>query len=137
MTVTSAPPVAGPDQKATMIHIGVLSPMTGGLFFGEVLAGVVREVAAAGGRVTLVQTLDAGLTGDEVAPAPDLDVPVGWDNIDGFIAIVQAASEASLRAIQAAGKPVVLTSTLFEGFDAVSVMADNNACTPALLSAIT
>ena len=31
-----------------MIHIGVLSPVAGGFFFGEVLAGIVREVAAAG-----------------------------------------------------------------------------------------
>ena len=29
-----------------MIHVGVLSPVTGGLFFGEVLSGVVRAVAA-------------------------------------------------------------------------------------------
>jgi len=117
-----------------MIHVGVLSPVTGGFFFGEVLAGIVREVAASGGRVTLVQTLDAGLSGDEISPAPDLNVPVGWDHIDGFIAIALAASEASLRAIQAAGKPVVLTSTLFEDFDAVSVMADNYAGVHAAVS---
>src|SRR5665647_383185 len=123
MTVTSPCQEAGSDQKATMIHVGVLSPVTGGFFFGEVLAGIVREVAAAGGRVTLVQTLDAGLSGDEISPAPDLNAHVGWDHIDGFVAVARAASEASLRAIQAAGKPVVLTSTLFEGFDAVSVMA--------------
>jgi len=110
-----------------MIHVGVLSPVTGGFFFGEVLAGIVREVAAAGGRVTLVQTLDAGLSGDEISPAPDLNVPVGWDHIDGFIAIAQAASEASLRAIQAAGKPVVLTSNILEGVDGATVVADNVA----------
>ena len=40
-----------------MIHVGVLSPVTGGFFFGEVLDGIVREVASAGGHVTLVQTL--------------------------------------------------------------------------------
>src|SRR5674476_252758 len=134
MTVTSPCQEAGSDQKATMIHVGVLSPVTGGFFFGEVLAGIVREVAAAGGRVTLVQTLDAGLSGDEISPAPDLNAHVGWDHIDGFVAVARAASEASLRAIQAAGKPVVLTSTLFEGFDAVSVMADNNAGVHAAVS---
>src|SRR5665648_217722 len=117
-----------------MIHVGVLSPVTGGFFFGEVLAGIVREVAAAGGRVTLVQTLDAGLSGDKISPAPDLTAQVGWDHIDGFVAVARAASEASLRAIQAAGKPVVLTSTLFEDFDAVSVMADNYAGVHAAVS---
>ena len=59
---------------------------------------------------------------------------MGWDHIDGFIAIAQAASEVSLRANREAGKPLVLTSNLFEGLDAASVMADNNAGVHAAVS---
>ena len=53
------------------ITIGVLSPVTGGSYYGKILAGITREVAAVGGRVVLVQTLDAGLSSDEVVGAPD------------------------------------------------------------------
>ncbi|WP_024285866.1 EAL domain-containing protein [Cellulomonas sp. KRMCY2] len=107
-----------------MIHIGVLSPVTGGFYFGEVLAGVVQEVAAAGGRVTLIQTLDAGRTGDEFVPAPTIDAPVGAGCIDAFIAVAQASDASYLRTLRAAGTPVVLVSNDLD-VDAATVMADN------------
>ena len=109
-----------------MIHIGVLSPVTGGFYFGDVLAGVVAEVAAAGGRVTVVQTLDAGRTGDEFVPAPDVAAPVAWDAVDGFVAIAQAASEPYLRRLLATGKPLVLTSNTLD-LDVATVVADNRS----------
>lgn len=108
-----------------MSHLGVLAPVTGGFFFGEVLSGFVREVAAAGGRVTLVQTLDAGLSGDDVVPAPDVTVPVGLAHIDGYAAIAQASSGSFLRRLREAGKPVVLMSNALDDLDAASVVADN------------
>ncbi|MBX9246321.1 EAL domain-containing protein [Actinotalea ferrariae] len=107
-----------------MVHIGVLSPVTGGFYFGEVLAGVVRVVAAAGGRVTLVQTLDAGHSGDEFVPAPDLSAPVGWDHLDGFVTVAQATGAGFLQRIRATGRPVVITSNDL-AVDAATVVADN------------
>ena len=62
-------PEGGVGRVRPVIHVGVLSPVTGGFFFGEVLVGVVREVALRGGHVTLVQTLDAGQSGDAFTPS--------------------------------------------------------------------
>jgi len=108
-----------------MIHVGVLSPVTGGTFFGEVLAGIVRHVAAHGGRVTLVQTLDAGLSGDDLMPAPDVGALVGVGHIDGFISIAQACDAAYLQRLRTLGKPVVTTSNDLPTVDAASVAGDN------------
>jgi diguanylate cyclase (GGDEF)-like protein len=108
-----------------MIHVGVLSPVTGGSAFGEVLGGIVREVAAAGGRVSLMQTLDAGRTGDEVVPAPDVSVPLGWDTFDGFIAIAEASSASYLQQLRASGRHVVLVSNDLD-LDAATVAADSS-----------
>ena len=106
------------------MHIGVLSPVSGGFYFGEILAGVVRQVTAVDGTVTLLQTLDAGRTGDDVLPAPPVDVPLGWRSIDGFIAVAGAADPAYLRALRAAGRPLVLAGTALD-VDAPSVLTDN------------
>lgn len=108
-----------------MIHIGVLSPVTGGFYFGDILSGVVREVAAVGGHVTLIQTLDAGQSGDEVLAAPEFRVPVGWDHIDGFVTIIEAASVTYLRQIREAGIPVVVVSNHLD-VDAATVVPDNH-----------
>jgi diguanylate cyclase (GGDEF)-like protein/PAS domain S-box-containing protein len=108
-----------------MVHVGVLSPVTGGPFYGDVLVGIVREVAAVGGHVTMIQTMDAGVSGDEVMPAPSITVPIGWDQIDGFIAIAQASSSDYLNRLRAADKPVVITSNIMDDVDAASVVANN------------
>ncbi|NCT92687.1 EAL domain-containing protein [Cellulomonas sp. APG4] len=107
--------------------IGVLSPITGGFYFGEVLAGVVEAVAAAGGSVCLVQTLDAGRTGDEFLPAPEVRAPVAWDQVDAVVSIAQAASPASLASLRDAGLPVALAGNEVDGLDALTVVADNTA----------
>ena len=107
-----------------MVNVGVLSPVTGGFFFGEVLAGVVREVASVGGHVTLVQTLDAGQTSDEFEPSM-AQTTVGWDSIDGFVAIAWATHAGYLDRLRAAGKPVVMVSNDLGAVDAATVVADN------------
>lgn len=107
-----------------MIHIGVLSPVTGGFYFGEVLAGVVRTVTAAGGRVTLVQTLDAGRAAEQFSSAPNVLTPAGWASLDGFVAISWAATERYLRTLHATGKPLVLVSNDVQ-LDVTTVVVDN------------
>lgn len=107
-----------------MIHIGVISPVTGGFYFGEVLAGVVRTVTAAGGRVTLVQTLEAGRAAEQFSSAADVLTPAGWANLDGFVAISWAATERYLRTLHATGKPLVLVSNDVQ-LDVDTVVVDN------------
>lgn len=113
-----------------MVHVGVLSPVTGGFYFGEVLAGAVREIADAGGRVTLLQTLDAGRTAESFTSAPRVRAPAGWASLDGFIAIAWAADAEHLRQLRDAGKPVVLISNDIE-LDATTVVVDNEDCVRA------
>jgi diguanylate cyclase (GGDEF)-like protein/PAS domain S-box-containing protein len=108
-----------------MIHVGVLSPLTGGFFFGEALDGIVREVAAAGGRVTLVQTLDAGQQWDDFRHGGTKVDPVGWQDIDGLIALTWSVDEDDVRRAQDAGKPVVLAASTLEGLEVSNVVCDN------------
>ena len=62
------------------ITVGVLSPVTGGFYYGKIVAGIAREVAAVGGHVVLIQTLDAGLGRDEVVSAPYFATSTAWDH---------------------------------------------------------
>jgi diguanylate cyclase (GGDEF)-like protein len=103
----------------------VLSPVTGGFYFGKIVAGVAREVAAVGGRVVVIQTLDAGLHSDEVVSAPDFATSTGWDHLDGVISIATATYRNYLHRLQEAGKPVVLASDEIDGFAAPSATPDN------------
>ncbi|MBB2924764.1 EAL domain-containing protein [Cellulomonas cellasea] len=106
-----------------MVHVGVLTPITGGFYYGDVVANVTQAVAAAGGHVTLVQTIDAGRSRQKLPPAPD--VPhIGWDSFDGIVAIAQAASASSLRSAIASGTPVVTVGSEID-LDAAQVVADN------------
>ena len=84
------------------ITVGVLSPVTGGSYYGKILAGIAREVAAVGGQVVLVQTLDAGLSNDEVILAPDFVTPTAWDHIDGVISIATATQRQHLDRLRLA-----------------------------------
>ena len=107
------------------ITIGVFSPVTGGLYYGKIVVGIAREVAAVGGRVVLIQTLDAGLGSDEVPAATDFTTPTGWDHLDGAISIATATPRAYLDRLRAAGKAVALASGELDGFDAPSATPDN------------
>ena len=107
------------------ITIGVLSPVTGGSYYGKVLAGIAREVAAVGGQVVLVQTLDAGLSNDEVILAPDFESRTAWDHIDGVISIATATKRQHLDRLRLAGKPVALASDVIVGLAVPSAMPDN------------
>jgi diguanylate cyclase (GGDEF)-like protein/PAS domain S-box-containing protein len=105
--------------------IAVLSPVTGGFYFGGVLSGITREVAAAGGQVVLLQTLDAGRSGDEALGPPDFATPSAMDHVDGVIALAASVRRAFLEDLRALGKPVVLAGHQVESFDALSAMPDN------------
>ncbi len=111
--------------RARPTTIGVLSPSTGGYFFGEVLAGVVSAVdAAGGGRVVLLQTLDAGQSTD-VMPTDEASLPLAWSHVDALVTIAWAAGPELLARARAAGIPVVLASNEMPGIDGASVVVDN------------
>ena len=105
--------------------IAVLSPVTGGYYFGRVLSGITREVAAEGGQVVLLQTLDSGRSGDEALGAPDFATPSAMAHADGVIALAASVRRPFLERLRAMGKPVVLAGYQVEGFDTRSAMSDN------------
>ncbi|MDX6206263.1 MAG: hypothetical protein QOF39_2320 [Frankiales bacterium] len=110
----------------TVPAIGVLSPLVSGFYFGGILDGIAGAAAEAGFTTLAFQCLPAGVTAADHHNAPqELMRPVGWAKVAGFISIVQAASDASLRTIQASGTPVVLVSHEVEGLSCPIVVPDN------------
>ncbi|WP_165372757.1 EAL domain-containing protein [Pengzhenrongella frigida] len=118
-----------------MIHrtttILVLTPSTGGYYYGGVLAGITREAAAAGARLVLVQTLDPGARNDDVGELNEFSIPVAWSQVDGVVSITTAVRGAYLQRVRDAGIPVVLASTRLADFHAPAALPDNRGGTAA------
>lgn len=108
------------------LTIGVLSPLLAGAFFGRLMDGIARRVAAAGGRVVAIQTLDAAL-GDRYPAVPPFEEPVGRDEVAGYIAVINAVSARYLEAARSQGKPVVTISGQVQGFECPAVLPDNTS----------
>ena len=106
------------------LTVGVLSPLLAGSFFGQVVQGLARHVATLGGRVLAVQTLDATL-GDDYTGLPPFSTPVGWEQVAGFVTIINAVGKSYLQDIRALGKPVVMVSHHVPGFVCPEVLPDN------------
>lgn len=102
---------------------------TSGFYFGELLAGLTHEVASAGGRVVVVQTLDHGDVADAVVRTPEFDVPVAWDEVDGAVAVSLAAGAPYLTRLREHGVPVVLASSRLDGLDVPLALPDNRGGT--------
>ncbi|MCU1432957.1 MAG: diguanylate cyclase with sensor [Actinotalea sp.] len=114
-------------------RVAVLSPVTGGFYFGGILSGIAHEVAAVGGQVVLIQTLDGGRSGDEALGAPDFDTALAWDGVDGVIALAGSTRRPYLERVRAAGMAVVMAGHQVEGFPARSAMPDNSGGVTALV----
>ena len=106
-------------------RIGVLTPLTGGLFWGEIIAGIVQTVEEAGGSVTLIQTLDAGQTVGSYRPTVGTAAALGGAHLDGFVALLRSTDDEYLRRIRETGTPVVVVSEHTRDVDAASVTVDN------------
>jgi diguanylate cyclase (GGDEF)-like protein/PAS domain S-box-containing protein len=110
---------------ATAPTILALAHNTGGFYHGGLLGGLVRQIAAAGGRVIVAETLDPGADDMDWQAAPAFHLPVAWDDVDAVVCIAFACDPEYLRQARAAGKPVVLANHVFEGFDAPVALPDN------------
>ncbi len=105
--------------------IGVLSPVTGGFYYGRVLAGIDRELRSVGGRIVFIQTLDAGIASDDVVEAPDFRTPIAWDHLDGVISIATSTRRRYLQQLLDHDIPVVVASDVVEGLDLPAAVPDN------------
>jgi diguanylate cyclase (GGDEF)-like protein/PAS domain S-box-containing protein len=115
-------PVA--ERRDGQLRIGVLSPLIAGSYMSAVLSAISDTVAGAGGRVVAVQTLDPSQGSLEVR-VPHYTLRAAWNQVAGFIVVVNAVDRSYLEALRMAGKPVVLLSAEVEGFSCPVVQADN------------
>ena len=113
------------DRKTVL----VVTPSLGGHYFGELLAGLTREIAGADGRLVVVETLPESAPRDEAGAPGDFATPVAWSHVDGVVSITTAVGAPYLRGLREAGRPVVLSSTLMPDFDAPAAMPDNHGGT--------
>jgi diguanylate cyclase (GGDEF)-like protein len=107
--------------------IGVLSTSFGGPYFGGVMGGIARAVAAAHGRIVAIQTLDAGTFAVDLAVPPDFGQRVAWDHVDGFVVILNAVEGDYLAEVTASGRPIVMISDNLSGFPGPLVLPDNRS----------
>jgi diguanylate cyclase (GGDEF)-like protein len=107
--------------------VGVLSTSFGGFYFGGLLDGIRAGVAAHGGRMIAVQTMDAGTFNRNFKDPPPFCHRVAWDRIDGFITLLNGADPAYLRQAQASGRPVVGVSDHPKGISCPTVRPDNDS----------
>ena len=114
------------DGRMTVL---ALTPSLGGHYFGELLAGLSREVAEAGGRLVVVETLPEGAPRDEAGTPGDFATPVAWSHVDGVVSITTAVGVPYLRRLRAIGRQVVLSSTAMAGFPAPTATPDNHGGT--------
>ncbi|HEX5206027.1 MAG TPA: EAL domain-containing protein [Actinoplanes sp.] len=111
--------------------VGVLATSFGGPYFGGLLGGIKAAVAAQGGRLIAIQTLDAGTFNTDFRDPPAYSHRVAWESIDGFITILTGANSDYLRAAQESGRPVVVVSDYPDGVSCPTVGPDNRAGTSA------
>jgi diguanylate cyclase (GGDEF)-like protein/PAS domain S-box-containing protein len=114
------------ERRDAQLRIGVLSPLVAGSFMSAVLSAISDTVAGAGGRVVAIQTLDPS-QGSLETRVPHYTLRAAWDQVAGFIVVVNAVDRSYLEALREAGKPVVLLSEEVEGFPCPVVQADNRA----------
>ena len=105
--------------------IGVLSTSFGGLYFGQIMAGIAAATASAGGRLLAVQTFEAGTYSRDLSEPPSFRPRVAWDHISAFAVILNGVDQVYLEAVRAAGKPVVVISDTIPGFSCPVVLPDN------------
>ena len=117
---------------AQPLTVLALTPSIGGYFYGELIAGLTREIVGAGARLVIVQTLEAGTNDGEVGEAGavgDFATPVAWSQVDGVVSLNSAVCSSYLQQLRDAGKPVVLTTAASLSFAAPLVRPDNTGGT--------
>ncbi len=104
----------------------VLTPGLGGYYYGELLAGLAREVAGSGGRLVLVQTPEPEAPDEEPGAGADFATPVAWSEVEGVVVIQTAVGAGYLKRLREDGKAVVLASTQMTDFEAPIATPNNH-----------
>jgi diguanylate cyclase (GGDEF)-like protein len=118
-------------SEAGGLHVGVLSTAFGGPYFGELLAGMARELVATDGRLIAIQTVDAGTVEQDFPDRPLFPHRVAWEHVAGFVVLLNGVSIDFLRAARGSGRPVVVISDDPPGFACPIILPDNSTATRA------
>jgi diguanylate cyclase (GGDEF)-like protein len=110
-----------------VLTVGVLAPLLGGHYFGGILTGVARSASAAGCRAIAVQTFDPGMTAIDYLSVSDFDRWAAWQDVSGFVVILNAVGSGYLDALSRAGKPVVKIGQASPGVVCPVVVPDNRS----------
>jgi diguanylate cyclase (GGDEF)-like protein len=102
--------------------LGVLVPHVGGFYFANLLSGIRSIAGERGARVVAFQT--TGL--DMVWAAEPSTLPLGWDQIDGWIGIGDIAGTAHYERIALAGTPLVTVSARLAIAGTGAILPDNH-----------
>jgi DNA-binding LacI/PurR family transcriptional regulator/signal transduction histidine kinase len=103
----------------------VLAPFVGGDYYGAIIAALNHAAANEGNRIIALQTLDPGSHSADYAGIPEFRRPVAWRHLDGVVVLPGAIHGSYARAIQLAGKPVVLVAHRLTEVQCSVVLADN------------
>ncbi|HEV8548540.1 MAG TPA: EAL domain-containing protein [Polyangiaceae bacterium] len=102
--------------------IGVLTPFTGGFYYGAAMAGIQRVAATHGASVVALQTTGMDLAASD---APD-DQFLGLSAVDGWLAVNQFDAPTFAARIRARGIPLVHVNSRPETPGGCSVLPDNH-----------
>ncbi len=102
-------------------HIGLLTPFTGGFYYGGILAGIHKAARARGAQVLAVQT--GGL--ELLWPAEPGTRPLAIESVDGWIAASDYRAPDFAARITAAGIPLITLSQRPHGIESCVVLPDN------------
>jgi len=125
-----------PDRNGIMstpLTLGVLSPLIGNFYFGQLLRGIQQAAHQRGAETIAIQTRDAWAPYAESGRTREFSHQLGWDQVDGWIAITNSVRPAYLRALDQAGKPIVLLSWRWPDLACPSVLPDNQGAVKQLM----
>ena len=143
-------PMTAGGKSIAHPKIGVLSHLVAGTYTSTLIAGVTAATRASGTRVVAIQTLDLDFGANQEqlsasvprgssdgeylgwplgseALVPRFKVRVAWEEVAGFLVVVNAVEPWYLHALRAAGKPVVMLSHAVDSFPCPVVRADNRS----------
>ncbi len=127
----------------------LLAPLLTGTYVSELISGVATAADAVGARLIVIQTLDSGVEGGDKpaiqrstlpgggehersgwpegaeALVPQFTPRAAWDQVAGFLVVLNAVEPWYLRALREAGKHVVILNAEVEGFPCPVVRPDN------------
>jgi diguanylate cyclase (GGDEF)-like protein/PAS domain S-box-containing protein len=121
-------------EGRTRRRIGVITPLAGGYFFGDILVGAQAVASQRDCQLVAIQTANPW-------PRPEVGhadvtgwVPYAWDHVDGSIVVIDAVAPSVLASLIASGKPLVTIARQHPDAGGISVHSDNAGGTAAAVA---